>query len=615
MAQEKLTVEKADKLVKQMLAIRARREARLRDLQKWLYPARGVFCNDSLDDGYGRFARDDRELLRFTHAATSAILRAASGMTNGMTPKNANWFIPDFAALKSDELMGMREWLDGVSERMQACLSDGGFYQAIQNFNIDLLWSGCGLLYCEKNREVPLFFEACQIGSFVVATDRYGALTCVARQIGFTAEELEREFGEKKLSKKAKDKLKLAPYDMVKVWHLARLAKKKGGKSGGALKRLAVESYWFEAEASEPKSERVFLRQGGYEEMPFFFTTWHEGVTPYGVGPGDGSLADVRQLDKLERDKLLGISKLTNPPLYCSAELKDNVGLGPGAINYLRERGAQIGPLYELGPVAQSLGNLREEIMEVRNRLEQSLFAAIFTSIPLEQRPRDMSATEFLERKREALQQLGPVISAYEPNVLTPLLHRVFLSLARAGELPNLPESLAGQELAIKMEFVSPLANALRQNSAEATRALFQEAAGMAQASQNPEVLDKVDLDQMLDELARGMGAPGSVIRSDEEVARIRQERLAAKQREEEMQAKMAEAKIGREQMGMIKDGAEAYQAAAGAEAGMAQMAGGMDALSSAPGSEASGPGGSDSAMAGLDLGALGKIMQNGGME
>lgn len=154
-----------------------------------------------------------------------------------------------------------------------------------------------------------------------------------------------------------------------------------------------------------------------------------------------------------------------------------------------------------------------------------------------------MSATEFLERKREALQQLGPVISAYEPNVLTPLLERTAGALDRAGLLPPPPESLQGIPLIMQMTFVSPMANALRQTGAETTRAFLSDVAGLVQVTQSLEVMDKVDVDQAIDELATGLGVPGRIIRADAEVEQIRQGRARQAQAQQAMavQAQQAE--------------------------------------------------------------------------
>ena len=226
----------------------------------------------------------------------------------------------------------------------------------------------------------------------------------------------------------------------------------------------------------------------------------------------------------MERDKLIGLSKLVSPPVMAPQQYKGEVDLYPGAVNYLMA--GQITPILDLSPYARAFQFLQAELQTVAGRVENELLASIFASMPLDQRPKDMSATEFLERKREALQQLGPVMSAYEPNVLTPLLWRVAGILDRAGLMPPPPDSLAGMPLPMKIDFVSPIANALRQTGAETTRALVQDVLLIAQA--DPQVLDKVDLDQAVDELATGLGAPGKILRADADVAALRQQRAQA---------------------------------------------------------------------------------------
>ena len=94
----------------------------------------------------------------------------------------------------------------------------------------------------------------------------------------------------------------------------------------------------------------------------------------------------------------------------------------------------------------------------------------------------------------------------------------------------------------LRMEFISPMANALRQTGAETTRALMQDVAMMIQTTQSLEILDKVDVDQMVDEIANGLGVPGKVVRSDEDVAEIRRARAEAQQAQMAQQQQMIEA-------------------------------------------------------------------------
>lgn len=499
-----------EQLVSHMLGIRESRLAEWRELSRWIAGNRGIFekrLNDKWDD-----------LTLFRGVATQALQRGASGMTSSMTPRNISWFRAEFRDRQLEELSGAREWLDEIGRRIGDCLSEGGFYQAIHLFNTDLIWAGCALLYAETSGLAPLRYECCQIGTFCVALDFEGQLECVARNVLMTHAQAAREFGEAALSRPARERLKKEPYADLAVWHVVRRQ-----DSG----RWPVASWWYE------EGGETFLRRSGYEEMPFFFTCWNKGVTPYGTGPGDAALPDARQLDALERAKLDGLDKLLTPPMWANAGVKEELDLSSGAINYTGP-GSEVKPILDLSPYVQALPGIMQEIATVSARLDQTLLASIFSSLPLDQRPRDMSATEFLERKREVLQQVGPVISAYEPEVLTPLLWRTARSLERMGLSQPAPDSLRDIPLYLQMRFISPMANALRATDAEAVRALLTDTLQICQA--NPEVLDKVDLDQCIDELASGLGAPGSVIRADSDVAALRQQRMEQMQAMQEQQ-------------------------------------------------------------------------------
>ena len=530
---------------------RVARQREWRELARWLAPHRGGFeGEDMAPDGTRRNAG------AFTLASTRALERGAAGMTSGMTPRGISWFEPDFQEAELWEASGAPAWLDAVDRRMKDALADGGFYQAIHCFNTDLLWAGCALLYCETGRAAPLRFECAQVGTYAVALDGEGRLDAVCRSRLWTPARLAALFGAGALSERSRAALEREPYAPVRVIHLVRRRNtgSGGNRSGGAsgasgangaggsgngkatvhrgASVLPWESLFWEDGGED------FLHTGGYAEMPYFFTVWHEGVTPYGTGPGDGALPDARQLDLMERHKLEGLAKLVRPPVQTPAGLRATVDLSPGAVNAV-EAATLVSPILDLAPYARAFQFLQEELRTVAGRLEDAFMASVFASMPLDQRPSDMSATEFLQRRREALQQLGPVMSAYEPHVLTPLLHRAAAMLDRAGLLPPPPESLApertGGPLLMKMTFTSPLANALRQTGADATRALLQDVMGMAQV--DARVLDKLDLDQAVDELATGLGAPGRVIRADADVLALRRERAeaqAAQQREQE---------------------------------------------------------------------------------
>jgi hypothetical protein len=133
-----------------------------------------------------------------------------------------------------------------------------------------------------------------------------------------------------------------------------------------------------------------------------------------------------------------------------------------------------------------------------------------------------------MERSQEKLLLLGPVVERHQTDILDPLIGRAFGLLARAGRLPPAPDVLAGRDL--KVEYVSALAQAQRLSAAQGVRQLAGDVSRFAAMA--PEVLDKIDFDQAVDELASIAGAPAGIVRSDEDVQLLRRER-ALKQAEQ----------------------------------------------------------------------------------
>ena len=170
------TFEEARQFAAHLAQTRTRRQEEWRELAEWIAPHRGVFDGEDLAPSGTRRNRE-----AFTQAAVQALLRGASGMTSGMTPRGISWFEPDFQDASLWEASGAPAWLDAVDRLMKDALAAGGFYQAIHAFNMDLLWAGCGLLYCETASASAVRFECVQVGAFSVALDGEGRLDAVCR--------------------------------------------------------------------------------------------------------------------------------------------------------------------------------------------------------------------------------------------------------------------------------------------------------------------------------------------------------------------------------------------------------------------------------------------------
>jgi hypothetical protein len=137
-----------------------------------------------------------------------------------------------------------------------------------------------------------------------------------------------------------------------------------------------------------------------------------------------------------------------------------------------------------------------------------------------------VTATEIDARREEKLLMLGPVLERLHHELLDPLIDRTFAIAQRAEILPEVPEALSGHE--VQVEYISMLAQAQRAvaiGGIERVVGFIGQLAGI-----DPQVLDKLDRDQAVDEVAKAIGAPPHIIRSDKEVEALRAERAQAQQ-------------------------------------------------------------------------------------
>ena len=493
---------------------RAERLDEWRELSALILPSRGLFPGEN--------STGLRKKRVWNNAAYRALRRAAAGLTSGMTPANLPWFKHDYMDPAQREITGARSYADIIDHRLNTALSMGGFYQAIHAFNREFLAFGTALLYTEAGLTVPVRYRCCTIGTWAVALDDEDALAFVAHRMRFTAKALAARFGKDALSTVAQQALKDRPYHEIEVMHVVEERDSvwiSPEKYMVPWDRMPWASYWYEANGADQ-----FLSEGGYMEMPYHFTRWDEARGVYGTGPGDEAISDQRALDTHELYKTLGIEKTIDPPLVAPGMLKTHVNTNPGALNAVTSmQGNQLAPLYQID-FLRGVEALQQEIQTITQRLGDTMYANVFQSIPLDQRTPGMTATEVLERRREALQEMGPALSAYEPNILNKVLERTYAILDRAGFIPPPPAAL-GPRAMLDVEYQSPLAQALRQTDSDSIQALLQTVVPLAQADQ--EILDKIDFDQIVDEMSHSLGVLGSVVRSDEEVAERRQNRQA----------------------------------------------------------------------------------------
>ena len=162
---------------------------------------------------------------------------------------------------------------------------------------------------------------------------------------------------------------------------------------------------------------------------------------------------------------------------------------------------------------------------------------------------RTMTATEVIQRNEEKMRILGPVLGRLQSELLQPMILRVFNSMLRNNLFLQAPEILANQE--IDIEYVSPMA--LAQRSQELQN-LMRGLEMFAQISPLAPVQDYIDENGLIKNIISLLGLPAKMIKSDSQVAELRQERAAAQQQQAEMMQQMQESQIAKNAAPMVKE-------------------------------------------------------------
>jgi hypothetical protein len=257
------------------------------------------------------------------------------------------------------------------------------------------------------------------------------------------------------------------------------------------------------------------------------------------------ALADIKQLQIVEKRILQAIEKEINPPLVGPSSLRSvKTSVLPGDLTLYDSRGQGDGlrPIYQISP---NLGNVTQKQEETRRRIHDAFMTSLFLMLTQGSGNgilgKQMTAREVEERHQEKLLMLGPVLEQLNDDLFDPLIEIGFQILAARGELEEAPEEIQG--LALPVEYQSVMAKAQRLVGLAGIERFATFVGQVAQQTQNPAVLDKVDVDAMIDEYAEITGVPQSILVDEDEVAVIREERGRVQAQAQQAQAMAGQVK------------------------------------------------------------------------
>lgn len=524
--------------------------------------------------------RGDRRSQKIIDSTPTLASRTArAGMMGGITSPARPWFRLSTPNTKLTELSSVKLWLQEVDDRMVSVFSRSNLYNVLSILYGDLINFGTPAMMIEEDFDQVVRFYSFPIGSFYLSNNELGLVDCFMRDFRMTVRQMVKKFGydspqDKKINwdKFSVQVKNLWDQGLKETWidvcHVISLNEDYDSrKIESKFKKYA--SCYFErgnqtTGASTARAyEDKILSEKGYDYFPVFCPRWETtGEDAYATSwPALDALGDNKQLQLGEKRIMQAIEKIVNPPMTGPSSLRNTkVSILPGDITYDDSREGQRGfrPAHE---VSARINELEEKQQQVRSRIKRAFFEDLFLMLANSDR-RQITAREVEERHEEKLLALGPVLERLNIDLLDPLIDATFSIMLAQGLIPPPPEELQGVDL--KVDYISIMHQAQKSLGISGMERFSQFVQGIAQAK--PEIIDKVDTDQLVDIYSDNMGINPSIVRSDEDVASIREGRAKAQQAQ-------AQAENLAKTTGAVKNLAQANTSGENALTGLLQMA------------------------------------------
>lgn len=473
----------------------------------------------------GQRENDRADLYDSTAADSVQVL--TSMIMSGVTPANSIWFkaqpdgIDNLAELTEGE-----RWLEDVCQFIWRNIHAANFDSESFETVTDIVTAGWGVLYTDIDREAGggYVFESWHIGNcFIASTRADGQIDTIYREHEMTAEAMINTYGEENCHFQVVQMARTAPDTRYKLLHVIEPRKQKG--SGQLNKAMPFASYHIDIANSQ------IMKESGYHEFPCAIPRLRRlPNSNYGNGQMTIALPDAKMANELMKNTVRA-ADLQIGGMWIA---EDDGVLNPHTV--------RIGPRKVI--IANSVDSMKRlddgTNFQISEYLLTNLQGGIRKKLMADQLPpvgtQQMTATEIHTRVELIRQMLGPMYGRLQTEYLISILDRCFGLALRSGALGQPPQELLGRNLSFK--FVSPFALAQRMAEVIATEQFVASVGQMAAVE--PTILDNIDFDAVAVVTGTGRGVPQTIMRTADEVAKLRQARQQAKEEQAAQQQQAA---------------------------------------------------------------------------
>lgn len=350
-----------------------------------------------------------------------------------------------------------------------------------------------------------------------------GLIDLVHRKFCLTARQAVQQFGKENLPdfiQRASENAPMTKYDFIHRVAPNDNVRYVNGEPAPGPDGMPIASYYISV------SGKKLVRKGGYHTMPYCIGRYQKspGET-YARGPGMTALPDIKVLNEMNKETLVGAQLANRPPILVSDDgVLDAFDLRPASINAggVDANGRPKAMPFTTG----SQPALGLEMMDQKRKLINDVFLVTLFQI-LVDNPQ-MTATEAMLRAQEKGQLLAPTMGRIMSEQLGPMIEREVDICARMGLFPPPPQQLVDAGMEFDIDYQSPLIRLQRADEGSGIAQTLQIAASLAQSK--PDIMGLFKMGDILRDFAEINGMPRSLILDADEEEQMKVQQIQQQQ-------------------------------------------------------------------------------------
>lgn len=533
-------------------------EAEAREIASYGQPARSRWLNSDTNKN----ARQRNTRLNSSHGIF-AFRTLQGGMTSGLSSPSRPWVSIETYGEELMEDPEIKLWLAEVERLVYAFLAQTNFYGAVKTGYLELGLFGTEACVMAEHSDEGAVCHQLTFGEYWIATGSALTSDTLYRRCPLTSNAVMGFIQSGLFSREMVRPAVIAAYDrsdyetVFDFYHAVEPNSEMEPGYADWRGKPWRSIYWDDADNRNENDGCVSIY--GCAEQPFWAPRWDTcGGDAWGTGPGHDALPDLRELQVQVKRKGEATDWLIKPEKIAPARVK--LRNQPGSIVSASSADAEKVTV-PYGVPYQAVGEIREDVAEIKEAVNQATFADLFMAITNMAGIQPRNIEEIASRNEEKLTQLGPVIERVNNEKLEIAVRRTIGIMERARLLPPRPEALG--DAGVRIEFVSILTQMQRMvglGQIERTSAFVGGLLGSF-----PDAGDNIDIDETIREYADRAGAPPKIVRSEKDVEKIRAQRAQQQQMEQMIAAAPA-----------AKDGATAAKTMSEIDAGSLPLGGAM---------------------------------------